>query len=179
MLGRFLHQRLRVDRGLGYEIGAEYVPVSPDHALADGLAQCLPDAARDVEQNLLEAIDDVATRGPSPDDLSRGYQDYLRDMADPRSIPKRLDIHVRDVLLGADPAPEPVADQVEARWRLESEHVASAWKEVRDSMLLLIPVGGVDPQRPLERYPGPPTDPMPASRTFEFVRGGKRRFRHG
>ena len=44
-------------------------------------------------------------------------------------------------------------------------------------MLLLIPDGGVDPQRPLERYPGPPTDPMPASRTFEFVKGGKRRFR--
>lgn len=176
-LQRQLTKRLRLDRGLGYEIGADYIAASTDRAYAAIWATCLPEAAPEVQQNLLEAIDDIAARGPSPDELSRDYQGFLRELSDPHSIPGRLDGHARNVLLGGDPAPEPVAALIEERWRLESEHVAAAWKRARDTMILLLPPTGVDPQRPLARYPGPALDRMEAGRTFELLPTTRRRFR--
>ena len=193
-LQRQLTKRLRLDRGLGYEIGADYTPVSTDRAFASIWATCLPEAAPEVQKHLLETIDDVAARGPSPDELSRDYQDFLRELADPRSVPGRLDAHARNVLLGHDATPEPVATMIQKRWRLESEHVAAAWKVARDSIILLLPTTGVDPQRPLARYPGPATESdggrpnvraaahdqaaVPAQRHRHRARSGPRRRGH-
>jgi hypothetical protein len=176
-LQRQITRRLRVDSGLGYEIGADYIPVGQTHAFASIWATCLPAASPEVQKNVLEAIDDVAARGPTPDELSRDYQDFLRNLADPRSIPGRLDAHARNVLLGHDSTPESVVSTIDERWRVESDHVASSWKQARDSMILLLPTSGVDPQRPFARYPGPATDGMGANRTYALVSKDKRWFR--
>ena len=176
-LRRQLVKRLRIDRGLGYDIGGDYQPVSRDRALVAVWVSCLPDAARDVQQHLLEAIDDVAARGPAPEDLSRAYQTFLRDLADPAGATGRLDGHLRDVLLGGAPEPTSVEALVDAQWRLEPEHVSKAFREARDSMLLLLPETGVDPQRPLHRYPGAPSGSVDAQRIFDFVQKENRRFR--
>jgi hypothetical protein len=176
-LNRWLMQRLRVDRGLAYDIGGEYFPFSPERAFVTVWATCLPNVARDVQRLVLETIDDVANRGPTSEEISRDYQRWLRDVADPRSIPVRLDAHVRDVLLGHDPVPTPVMTMVDEQWRLDSAPVAAAMREARESMLLFIPPTGEDPQRPLKRYPGPAAGSMDAERVFEFAGGEKRRFR--
>ncbi len=176
-VNRQLMQRLRVDRGLGYEIGGQYLPVGPDSAFATVWATCLPDAARDVQQVVLETIDDVAARGPSPGDLSRDYQLFLRELSDPRSIPGRLDAHVRDVLLGDHPSPRPMAEIIDEQWRLEADEIATAFRDVRESMLLLLPMGGVDPQRPFKPYPGPSNAAMGAAGVFDYIAKEKRRFR--
>jgi len=105
------------------------------------------------------------------------YQSFLQDMADPRSITGRLDHHVRDVLLGDEPAPKSMASLLDEQWRLEPDHVASEFKKVRESMLMLLPHSGVDPQRPFKRYPGAPSGSVAPERTFEFVSKEKRRFR--
>ena len=176
-VNRQLMRRLRVDRGLGYEIGGEYLPVGPNSAFATVWATCLPDAARDVQQIVLETIDDVAARGPSPADLSRDHQLFLRELSDPRSIPGRLDAHVRDMLLGDHPSPRPIAEIIDERWRLEPDEVATAFRDVRDTMLLLLPMGGVDPQRPFKRYPGPSSAAMGVVGVFDYAAKEKRRFR--
>jgi hypothetical protein len=173
-LNRQLTKRIRVDRGLGYEIGSEWFPLDRDQALATVWVTCLPEATRDVQQIVLEAIDDVASRGPTDDELSRDYQSFPQDFGDPRAIPARLDVHVRDVLLGGDLAPRSVANELKERWRLESSQVAKAFKQARDSMFLMLPLSGVDPQRPFKPYPGPPTDAMGGDRTFEFFTKEKR-----
>jgi hypothetical protein len=98
-------------------------------------------------------------------------------MADPRATPLRLDEHVRDVLLGADHAPDPIERDIDDHWRLESAIVAEAMRRARESMLLLIPPTGEDPQRTLKRYPGPPPGSMEPDHVFEFAGGEKRRFR--
>ena len=175
-LGRQLTRRTRVDRGLAYEVGGEYLPVGRDHALAAVWLTCLPEATRDVQQILLESIDDVAARGPSDDELSADFQTFARDLGDPAAIPSRLDSRVRDVLLGGDAVPKPVASMLDEQWRLEPAHVAAAMRQARESMLLLLPESGVDPQRPFARYPGPPTDPMGDDRTFELITKEKRGF---
>jgi hypothetical protein len=176
-LNRWLMQRLRVDRGLAYDIGAEYLPTGPDHAFVTVWATCLPNVARDVQRIVLETIDDVANRGPTPEEISRDYQGWLRDAADPRAIPARLDAHVRDVLLGGDHVPRAVETMIDEQWRLDSAPVAAAMREARDSMLLFIPPSGEDPQRPLKRYPGPAAGSMAPDRVFEFAGGEKKRFR--
>jgi len=168
-LNRQLTRKIRVDRGLGYEIGGEWVALDPERALATVWVTCLPESTREVERVVLEAIDDVASRGPTDDELARDYQSFLQDFADPRVIPARLDSHVRDVLLGGAPVPIPVAKSLDERWHLESTQVANAFREARDSMFFLLPESGADPGRPFKPYPGPPTGSMGANRTFEFV----------
>jgi hypothetical protein len=168
-LDRQLVRRLRVDRGLGYEVGSDYMPISRDKALVTTWATCLPDATRDVQQTILEAIDDVAARGPSDEDLEHLYQMVARNWADPMAIPGRLDAHVRDVLLGGDPIPTPIATRIEEQWRLQSAEVAAAFRAARESMLLLLPPSGVDPQRPFRPYPGPAIGSMGSDTTFELI----------
>jgi hypothetical protein len=167
-LSRQLTRRIRVDRGLGYEVGSEYLPVSRDHALVSVWTTCLPEATREVQQIMLESIDDIAARGPSDEELSGQYQQFAQDMADPMAIPGRLHAQVRDLLLGGHPSPKPVAALLEEQWRLESPHVALAFDRARDSMLLLLPESGKDPQRQFQPYPGPPMGPMGGHRTFEL-----------
>jgi hypothetical protein len=166
-LDRHLKRALRVDRGLGYDVGGEYIPVDPDHALASVWATCLPNAVPEVERLLLETIDDVAARGASDDELAQMYERFVRDMMDPMATPARLDAHVRDVLLGREPTPtrELIAEQ----WRLRPEDVAAAFHRARDSMAVLIPPSGTLPQRPFKKYPGQTLGSMGSGRTFEFA----------
>jgi hypothetical protein len=166
---RQLVRRLRVDRGLGYEVGSDYIPVSRDKALVSIWASCLPETTRDVEQTMLEVIDDVAARGPSDEDLEHFYETASRNWVDPMAIPGRLDAHVRDVLLGGDPTPKPMAALIEEQWRVQSHEVAAAFRATRESMALLLPPSAVDPQRPFKPYPGPPVGPMGGDRTFELI----------
>jgi Peptidase M16 inactive domain len=162
-----LRQALRVDRGLGYDIGGDYMPVNADHALATVWATCLPQAVHDVEQRILETIDDLAARGPTDDELHHQYERMVRGADEPMAVPARLDSHVRDVLLGRQP--EPLAPLLDEQWRLQSQGVASAFRQARDSMLLLIPEEGFLPQRHFEPYPGPVVGPMGRGRTFELA----------
>ena len=165
---RHLRKALRVDRGLGYEVGSDYLPIGPDRAFANFWATCLPASVRDVERVLLERLDDLCARGPTEEELAQQYDDFLRNMADPVSIPGRLQAHVHDVLLGAEPAsPTELASQ---RRDLQSDRVAGALKKVRESMLLLVPPPGTRPQRPLKPYPGPSLAPTGHGQSFAFVK---------
>jgi hypothetical protein len=166
-LERHLRRALRVDRGLGYDVGSDYVPVSADNALISLWATCLPNSVAEVERLTLEAIDDIAARGPSSDELADQYQQFMRASLDPMSIPGRLDAQVRNLLLGGQP--ETMFELADGMWRLEPDEVAAAFKRARDSMLLLIPTSGRVPQRPFRPYPGPIPDAMGHGRTFELV----------
>ena len=166
-LDRHLKRALRVDRGLAYDVGGDYVPVGPDHAIATVWATCLPNAVRDVERVLLETIDDVAARGPTDDELAEQYERLALEVSDPMAIPGRLDAHVRDVLLGGDPTP--MAQLVDEQWRIRSDEVAEAFRQARESMLLLLTPTGTRPQRAFKRYPGTTLGPMGRGRTFELL----------
>jgi hypothetical protein len=166
-LDRHLKLALRVDRGLGYDVGGEYLPVDPDHALVSVWATCLPKAVPEVERLLLETIDDVAARGASDDELAQQYERFVRDMMDPIAIPARLDAHVRDVLLGREPMP--MKELIAEQWRLRPDEVAAAFQRARESMLLLVPPIGTLPQRPFKLYPGTALGPMGRGRTFELA----------
>jgi zinc protease len=166
-LDRQLRRALRVDRGLGYDVGAEYFPISPDRALATVWASCLPNAVRDVERVMLETIDDIAARGPSEEELAHHYETFVRQLLDPMAIPGRLESSVKDLLIGKPP--ELMSDLADQYWRVQPDEVAAAFRQARESMLVLVPPSGERPQRPFKPYPGTTIGPMGNGGTFDFA----------
>jgi hypothetical protein len=172
VLDRRLKQSLRVARGLTYEVGVEYLPVGPETAVANVWTTCLPPAVRDVQRIVLEAVDDMANRGATEDELDAQYEGLIRQVEDPLAAPARLDAHARDAHFGAPPIT--IADLADQQWRLRSEQTADAFRQVRDSMLLVLPPGADIPQRRFEPYPSPDGFPIARGKSFDFV-GGKAR----
>ncbi|MCZ7536088.1 MAG: insulinase family protein [Acidimicrobiia bacterium] len=136
-----LKRALRVERGLGYAISAEYRPVEKDRAVAFVFASCLPEKVADVQRAMLETIDDVAARGPSEDEIADYCETFLRDASDPMAYPARLDRRVQDTLMGIEPTS--VATRVDEMWRLQPDQVAAAFRAARETMLLLLPANAI------------------------------------
>ncbi|NJD28434.1 MAG: insulinase family protein [Chloroflexi bacterium] len=162
-----LKRALRVERGLGYAISAEYRPVEKDRAVAFVFASCLPEKVADVQRAMLETIDDVAARGPSEDEIADYCETFLRDASDPMAYPARLDRRVQDTLMGIEPTS--VATRVDEMWRLQPDQVAAAFRAARETMLLLLPANAIPPNRAFKPYPQPPPGPLGQGQTFEFV----------
>ena len=164
-LEQHLRKALRVDRGLGYIVATDYKKVSANRALASVFASCLPDSAPDVQRAVLEAIDDLAARGPTEDEIADQYESTVRDLTDPMANPTRLDHWVQDVLMGIEPTP--AATLLDQLWRLQPDEVAAAFRKARDSMLLVLPPASARPQRAWKPYPEPSAGGMGKGQTFE------------
>jgi len=166
-LDRRLRHALRVDRGLGYEVGTESLPLDADRALALVWATCLPEAVRDVERALLEALDAMGQAGVTVEELEGQRDRMVRETADPANFPGRLDARTRDFLLGQ--VPMTAAELEETYWRLSPDDTAKAMRDALDTMLLVLPAEAPRPQRPLKPYPGPSLAGMGDSREFEYT----------
>ena len=172
ILDRHLRRALRVDRGLGYDVGSDYFPVDPDRAFATIWASCLPSSVPEVQKVVLEAIDDMAARGPTDVEIGELHERGLQDVLDPMSFPARLDRHVSDALLGR--SPRPMGESLDHVWRMQPDEVALAFREARESMVFHLARSGVLPQRHFEPYPGHTLLPMGAGKWF-LHSGAKRR----
>jgi hypothetical protein len=162
-----LRKALRVDRGLGYAVGADYRPVSSDLALAWVYASCLPEKVAEVQRAMLETIDDVAARGASDDEIADYYEAFLRDATDPMAFPLRLDRQVQSLLMGDEP--KPLSVLLDELWRLQPEGVAAAFRAARETMLLLLPTNAIPPNRAFKPYPPPLPGPLGQGQTFEYI----------
>jgi zinc protease len=165
-LEQHLRQALRVDRGLGYIVGTDYQPVSASQALAAVFVSCLPNSVGEVQRAVLEAIDDLAARGPTEDEIADHWEAAVRDLTDPSRNVSRLDARVRDALMGFET--EPASVYLDRLWRLQPEQVAVAFRKARDSMLLVLPRTASRPQRPWRPYPGPTPGSMGNGQSFEL-----------
>jgi zinc protease len=169
---RVLHQRLmralRVDRALAYEIGVNHTPLAADHAISAVWATCLPRYVKEVEKILLEAVDEVASRGCTEDDLERQYTDLARSLTEPNAAAGLLDAHARDWLLGRRSTTS--ADVVADHARLSPGDVAEAFRAARETMILLTPPTDPDPHRSFRPYIRAPQEQMGKGRTFKQAR---------
>ncbi len=176
-LQRRLQHALRVDRGLGYEVGGDYLPVDPDQAILFVWASCLPAAARDVQRVLFDQFDIMAQAGVSEEELEAQRQRFDRDLADPAANPGRLDHHVLDVLLGDEP--KTATELLDEYWHLEPDHTGRAMRDAMQTMLFIQPTNVPRPQRPFKPYPGPALGSVGDGRQFDYAQGNKSRFRGG
>jgi hypothetical protein len=65
--------------------------------------------------------------------------------------------------------PKSPAQLVEEQRMLEPDAVVRVFRQLRDSMLLLAPIGSERPQRHFEPYPGPRIEAIAPGRTFPLV----------
>lgn len=176
-LQRRLQQALRVDRGLGYEVGGDYLPVGSEQAVAFVWASCLPAAARDVQRVLFDQFDVMAQAGVTEEELEAQRLRFDHASTDPATYPGRLDHHVLDVLLGDEP--KTAAELFDEYWHLEPDHTARAMREAMQTMLFIQPTSIPKPQRALKPYPGPALGSVGDGRQFDYAQGSKGLFRSG
>jgi hypothetical protein len=166
-LEQHLKKALRVDRGLGYAVSADYRPVGVERAVAHVYASCLPDKVPEVQRAVLDTIDDVAARGASEDEIADYFEVFLRDATDPMAAPLRLDRQVQDMLMGVEP--QPLATLIDKMWRIQPREVAEAFSAARETMLLMLPRNAVPPNRAWKPYPGPLLESLGHGQVFDFV----------
>jgi zinc protease len=146
-----LARRLRLERGLAYDVGLDYLPIGRRSALVTIGATCLDRHVDEVETALLEVLDDLAFDGPTDGELALELE-RLRDATnDAAQHEGRLDAAASDVLLGAPS--QPLGLLVTAQAALDAITVADAMRQALRSMILLVPRGARRPDRPLYPYP--------------------------
>ncbi|HET7856836.1 MAG TPA: hypothetical protein VFL41_10305 [Gaiellaceae bacterium] len=141
-----LHDRvwrvLRYERGLAYEIGHSYDPLSAKRAHAvlwvDSLEQNVDSAAT----ALLELFDDLCTNGPKPEELAEEARGARRGLEDVLRMPGILHVSACEELLGREYSPEDLVREKEA---LQPRDVAEALARARESLLLILPEGARRP----------------------------------
>jgi zinc protease len=172
VLSERLRDAIRIRRGLGYVVGTDYRPVGPTRGIGTIWASCLPAKALEVEREVLAAIDDMANRGPSEEELAAAYEERVQGFLEPSLAPARLDAIVQDVLIGVEE--KPARKQLREQWSLRPDDVAAAFRIAKESMVLQVSPAGERPPRPLKPYPGPVAGPLGVGRTFDGVRENRK-----
>jgi zinc protease len=143
ILHRRLRQRLRLDRGLVYDVVADYEPLDAAFAVAVAGAECGPDHTRLVADLIVGELDALASGEATADELADELADLERDLGDPLAVAGLLDMMVRDELLGM-PERSP-ADRYEEQRATSPDDIAARASEARASALLL---ADIDPRPP-------------------------------
>jgi zinc protease len=157
ILHRRLRQRLRLDRGLVYDVVADYEPLDSAFAVAVAGAECGPEHTQQVADLVIGELDALARGEATAEELAEELADLERDLADPLAVAGLLDMMVRDELLGM-PERSP-ADRHEEQRATSPEDIAARASEARASALLL---ADIDP-RPLGFSAYPLTSDRPVA----------------
>lgn len=133
------HERLRRDAGLSYSVVPSYLPLNADtvHLLLN--ADCEDHNAGLVRAELLTVLDDLASNGPTAEELERDLELMRRSRAEPTSVLGLLDYTARDILFGSEPMTAEELDR--ERQELTPGEIAAAVAETVDEMIMLVPVG--------------------------------------
>jgi zinc protease len=132
---RRLRQRLRLERGLVYDLQAEYDPLDGDWASALIGGECADDAAQEVSDVAIAELERMAAGEVSQAELDEETADYTRMLGDPTATGGLLDAMVTDELLGMrQRGPE---ERYEEQRSTTIADVAARAAEARRSLLLL------------------------------------------
>jgi hypothetical protein len=100
LAARRITTKLRYEKGISYEIGIGYEPITRDEAHGTLWASCLPEHARTVRDGIVQVFDDLAANGATADELKDTKEASLRSWNDPESIPQEVYRFALDHLLG-------------------------------------------------------------------------------
>lgn len=142
---------LREDAGLSYAPTGDYRPLDGETAHLFLTADCRrPDAAR-VRAGLVRTLDDLASDGPTSEELDDDRRMLARHTEDPDDPRGRLDSHSRELLFSRDP-PTP-DDLMREREELTPDTVAAALADAMQTLLVVVPSeSGADRGRTLPPY---------------------------
>jgi len=134
-----LRQWLRHRAGVTYGVVAQYEPLTRDLAHVLLVADCLPEHAALVRNVLIAVVDDLASGGPTHDELAHAVAATERWAREPTSIFDHLLYNCGWLLSGR--APETVEERLQGRASVTAEDVAAAAATWMASALVVAPQG--------------------------------------
>ena len=149
-----LRERLRYRHGVTYEIGWEYEPLTLEEAHAVVWADCLDANVELARNELLAALDDLATIGPTTEELRQDEAAFDASLDSPLGIPAALYVRATRELLGGDQESD---DDLRAeRAAVTPEGVADMFEGALRTALVSVPADSRLPGGRFARYPMEP-----------------------
>jgi len=135
---RMLRQRLRLERGLIYDVLADYQPLDATWAAALVGGECDPAHAQEVADIALDELTRLMNGEVDQAELDAETDDFRQSIEDPTQVAGLLDSMVRDELAGM---PFRGAEERYAEQRATTaEHIAEHAAQARRSLILLADV---------------------------------------
>ena len=135
---RILRQRLRLERGLIYDVMADYQPLDAEWAAALIGGECEQEQVDEVAGIALDELERLRSGDVDQADLDAEAEDFRQDIEDRTQVAGLLDSMVFDALLGL---PFRTAEErVEERRSMTPDHISTHAAQARRSLLLLADV---------------------------------------
>jgi zinc protease len=159
--------RIRLEQGLTYNVGTDYLRLDAEHAHAVLSADCLDDHAVRVREGLLAVLDELAAGDANEEEIALDRRRFHDAMADPEWMRMILDSAATDELHGW-PRLTP-AELLAEHEALTPADIAATLSQAVATRLVVSP-GAVPPPPGHARYVGAPEDPV-EGREFTPRRG--------
>lgn len=145
---RRLHERLRVEEGLVYDVHADFESLGAEQAHVVLAAGCLDEHAERVAAVTLDVLEELASSGSSEEEVTTARDRAGRsDPGTAENVRARLDLETTELLLGAAPG---AAERDEADLdRLDPAAVAEALRDALGTALVIVPEGCPRPREDL------------------------------
>jgi hypothetical protein len=135
---RMLRQRLRLERGLIYDVLADYQPLDATWAAALVGGECDPKHAQEVADIALDELSRLMNGEVDQAEVDAETDDFRQSIEDPTQVAGLLDSMVRDELAGM---PFRTAeDRYREQQATTAEHIAGHAAQARRSLILLADV---------------------------------------
>lgn len=140
ILERRLRRVLRHELGAVYDVSAAYDPINADAAHIFVYTECAPDRAVAVRDAMTATLADLATAGPTGEELARELDGFERQFLDPSAGIGAVDSGVFDLLHGSEILLP--ADGFARRRAVTTASARDVAASVRSSALLASPTEG-------------------------------------
>ena len=140
---RMLRQRLRLERGLIYDVLADLSPLDADWAAALVGGECAPEHIKEVADIALDELDRLVKGDVDEGELRTEVAEWMTVLQDPTQVAGLLDSMVQDELAGRPyRSPE---ERYQEQYDITPQHIADMAAEARRSILIM---AQIDPPAP-------------------------------
>lgn len=137
ILAHRIQDRLRFELGLAYNVETIFVPLTAERVHVVIVSDATDDNVRRVTQEALRTIEELATDGPSDEELEDELFQARRYSANASELHSQLFYAAAQHLLGAPH--ETAASLLATQEALTSEDVARSLEEARQTLLVIVP----------------------------------------
>jgi len=142
---------LRFERGLTYDVGVAYEPVTSHLAHAALWAGCLAEHAAVVRDGIIEVLEEIGAHGATDEDLARARSRFRRRMEDPEGRGQEPAVAATNELLGYPyKSMEDLHQELE---ELDGPAIARRMAAALETALVLFPHGCPPPKGRFRPYP--------------------------